>query len=104
MKFFVEHSTNPTDYTKLLDEKCLDRMHNKIKIGDKIAYSVVSRYAGSVSIGKIIELWLEYRGEWDFINKKECPDYNIIYSYVKIKGLLGGKLIIRRCIEVVKLI
>ena len=86
-QFPVKATMDDNTYQKLLSEKCFDILKNPLKIGDKVAYATARKHSGPVSVGEIVEMWMEYSEKWDYNTKMTVPDYGYIYTYIKIKGL-----------------
>jgi hypothetical protein len=102
--FAIKGSISDTDYNRLLNEKSKDILGNQIVVGDKVAYATASKYAGTVSIGEIENIWLEYSLTWDSTTRTQVPNMNYINIYVKIKGIkkLGTRGVTRYANGIVK--
>lgn len=87
--FLVKGTIADQDYDRLLSEKCLDLLENPLKIGDKVAYGTVKRHADTVSIGEVVETWLEYGKNYQNYQNyyNSVPNINVINCYIKVKAI-----------------
>lgn len=87
----VEKYVSANDYAKLLNEKVVDKIGNKLSIGDKVGYALTSRYVSPVYIGEIEDIILYYSSIYNYSADRYDIDFNLDNMIIELQLIPADK-------------